>query len=114
VEVVRFTGPLPGGDHVDGLATRRPHVVVVDARGHDGDEHFTRAGPRDRQHLRLEGVARQAEAVLADHLGHHCRWYLPERRKFTNLDGLILRHSVPPRPLTFRWWRKRLATVLGC
>ena len=65
-------------DDVDGDAHRGPDVVVVDARRHHVDEDIARAELGHRQRFLLEGVARLAEALGADHLREHLR---RERRR---------------------------------
>src|SRR5438552_8050235 len=77
---------LPALDHVDRGAERGPDVVVVDAGGHDPDQHLL--GPELRRHLdllHLEGPGRLAEAVLAHELGEHPPWHLAERPRLAEL-----------------------------
>ena len=57
--------------HRDGLAERRPDVVVVDARGHHAHDHLESARLGDFDLLDLEGVLRLSEALLPDHPGGH-------------------------------------------
>ena len=57
--------------HRHGLAERRPHVVVVHARGHHAHDHLEGAGLGDLDLLQLESVLRFAQALLADHPGGH-------------------------------------------
>ena len=55
----------------DGLAQRRPHVVVVDPGGHHADDHLEGGGLGDLDLLQLEGVLGLSLALLADHPGGH-------------------------------------------
>ena len=71
VKVLELAFLLPRLDDVDGDPHRRPHVVVVDARGHHVDEHVAWTERRYRQRLLLERVARLAEPLGADHLREH-------------------------------------------
>src|SRR4051794_32984730 len=57
--------------NTDGLAHRRPHVVVVDPGGHHAHDDLERAGLGNLDLLNLEGVRRLALALLADHPGGH-------------------------------------------
>src|SRR4030095_15170075 len=71
VEVFWLTRALALGDDVARPAVRGPHVVVVDARGHDVDQHLVGPGRRRRDDLALPGVAGLAEATLTADLGVH-------------------------------------------
>src|SRR5262245_1487305 len=84
MEVVRLAGGLANGDDVDGDATRGPDVVVVDAGGHDGDQHLVRLEGRDVDLFGLEGSARLAQAILAHHLRVHAARDLAERWQAAN------------------------------
>ena len=57
-DVVAVLGVVAVAEHRDRLAERGPHVVEVDARGHDAHDHLERAGLRDLDLLELEGVGR--------------------------------------------------------
>src|SRR5207248_11760683 len=53
------------------LALSGPHVVVVDPRRHDPDDHLERAGLRHLHLLDLEGVERLALPLLAEYPRRH-------------------------------------------
>jgi hypothetical protein len=72
--VVAELGVVAVAHHRHGLAERRPHVVVVDPRGHHAHDHLERSRLGDLDLLDLEGVLRFAEALLADDpRGHRLR-----------------------------------------
>ena len=85
VEVLRLALALAVGDDVDRGAERGPDVVVVDAGRHDVDQHVLRADLGGRDDLALPGVARFAEAVLADQEGVHLFGHVTERRALTEI-----------------------------
>src|SRR3989442_14193198 len=95
VEVLRLAGLLALGDDVDRVAERRPHVVVVDAGGHDVDEHLVGADRRGGDDLALPGVAGLAEAVRAHDVGVHPWRHLAKRRAFSQSLEVPHRGSPP-------------------
>ena len=71
VEVLGLSLTLPLGDHVDGRAERGPDIVVVDAGGHDVDQHLVGADGRRLEDLALPRVTGRAEAALSHGVGVH-------------------------------------------
>ncbi len=79
---------LPHPDHVDRRAERRPHVVVVDAGGHDVHQHLAAARPGRVDDLGAKGLLRLSEAVLPNDRRIHPFRDFTERR---NLSDFIQR-----------------------
>src|ERR1700730_17833229 len=79
---------LPLGDDVEWLAERGPDIVVVDARGHDVDQHLVGADRGRRDHLTLPGIARLAEPILPDEVRVHPRRNFPDRRSVSQIVEL--------------------------
>src|SRR3989475_4691974 len=80
VEVLGLARPLALGDHVERRPQCRPDVVVVDARGHDVDQHLVGTERRRRDDLATPGIARLTEAVLSNEVRVHPRRDLAEWR----------------------------------
>ena len=70
----------PCGNNVQGDAEAGPHIVVVHAGRHHIDERVVGPNLGSVDDFLLEGMARLAEAVLADELGVHARGDMAERR----------------------------------
>ena len=70
-DVVAVLGVVAVAPHAHRLAERRPHVVVVHARGHHAHDDLEGARLGHLDLLDLEGVARLALALLADDPGGH-------------------------------------------
>src|SRR5215472_117657 len=86
--------PLAVGDDIDGAALRCPHGVVVDARGHYGNENLagTRLGNVDN--LLLHGASGRAEAILANGLGVHAARHNSEGRPLAEFDDFKVREGM--------------------
>src|SRR3989442_15167644 len=80
VEILGLARSLALGDHVERRPQGRPDVVVVDARGHDVDQHLVRTERRRRDDLAPPGIARLTEAVLSNEIRVHPRRDLAEWR----------------------------------
>ena len=70
-----------------------PNAVIVDAAGHDIDQHLV-LGDRPRGndfalHCRFGGPV----AILADRPGVHLRRHVTERRNFADLVEILERHG---------------------
>src|SRR4029450_4494822 len=75
----RLAGVLPLRDEVQGWAERGPHVVVVDARRHDVDQHLVGPDGWGGQDLAFPCVLRRAEAALSHREGVHALRHFAER-----------------------------------
>src|SRR5215211_1290591 len=73
-------GALVHVDRRDRLAEAGPHAVVIDAPGHDEDQHLVVADGPGRQHLDLHRGFRRPVALLADRPGIHLLRNMAERR----------------------------------
>src|SRR5437764_11658105 len=65
VKIARVARCLPGYDHIDWYPSRSPHIVIVDTRRHDSDQHLVRGNVWYLHLLDLEGNTRLAQPVLA-------------------------------------------------
>jgi hypothetical protein len=104
VEVGRLTPSRLGLRHVDGHPARRPHVVEVDAGGHDHHERVRRTDLGDLDHLVADRFPRLAEAVGTNQLRVHPSRHLTDGRELTYLVQ-VLRHGTFP-----TGWERTLAT----
>jgi hypothetical protein len=80
---------VAGADDVDGDAQAGPHVVVVDARGHDVDEHLVVGDRRHVDDLLLERLLRRAEPLGADQPGVHLLGDLAQGRLLADLVDVL-------------------------
>src|SRR4029450_3549961 len=85
VEVLGLAGARALRDHVERGAQRGPDVVVVDARGHNVDQHLVRAERGRGNDLAPPGVTRLAEAILPDKVRVHTPGDLAQRRSLSEL-----------------------------
>src|SRR5262249_21628655 len=85
----------------DRNAEAGPHTVVVDAAGHDINQHFVLADRPRRQDLELHGYYRRTVALLTDRPGVHLWRDVTKRRDFADLLKVLshrLRRSRDGRP----------------
>src|SRR5262245_60837261 len=73
----------------DRNAKAGPHAVVVDAAGHDIDQHFVLADRPRRQDLELHRRLRRTMAFLADRPSVHLWRDITERRDFADLVKVL-------------------------
>ena len=71
MKIARVARCLPGYDHIDWYPSRSPHIVIVDTRRHDSDQHLVRGNVWYLHLLDLEGNTRLAQPVLAYDLRIH-------------------------------------------
>src|SRR5262249_33827380 len=69
----------------DRNAEAGPYAVVVDAAGHDVDQHLVVADAPGRHDLEPHGRFGRAVAVLADRPGVHLPRHMAERRHLTDI-----------------------------
>ena len=78
--------------HVQGrdrLAKRRPHAIVVDARGHHQNQHVMAVERPGRHDLDLHGLLRRPMPVLAHDPRVHRRRNVTERRNLADLVEIL-------------------------
>ncbi len=73
----------------DRLAEAGPDAVVIDAAGHDVDQHFVLGDRPGRNHLELHRRFRRAVAFLADRPSIHVRGHMAERRNLADLVEIL-------------------------
>src|SRR5262249_56087073 len=73
----------------DRNAEAGPHTVVVDAAGHDINQHFVLADRPRRQDLELHGDFRRTVALLTDRPGVHLWRDVTKRRNFADLVKVL-------------------------
>ena len=77
----------------DRLAEAGPDAVVVDAAGHDVDQHLVLGDRPGRHHFALHRLFRRAVALLADRPGVHLRRHMAERRNLADLVEILERRG---------------------
>ena len=77
----------------DRNAEAGPDAVVIDAAGHDVDQHFVLGDRPGRHHLALHRFFRRAVALLADRPGVHVRRHMAERRNFADVVKIFERRG---------------------
>ena len=84
--------------HVERHAKRGPDVVVVDARGHDVDEHLIGRELRNVYDFHLKGFHRRAEPRRANQAGMHVARHVAQGRRLADLVEVLAdrgAHRIP-------------------
>ncbi len=68
-----------------------PDAVIVDAAGHDVDQHLVLGDRPGRQHFVLHRFFRRTVTLLADRPGVHVRRHVAERRHFADVVEVLER-----------------------
>ena len=77
----------------DRLAEAGPDAVIIDAAGHDVDQHLVLGDRPGRHHFALHRRLRRPVPFLADGPGVHFRRHMPERRNLADLVEILKRRG---------------------